>query len=240
MNKKNISNLELSRRLKENYSEWKDVSLRFENYFIIFNKFSNDKLLNISGNALKLYIYLGINSNTKTGEVWHSNKTIAEYFNKSERTIRSWMTELERMNLVYRLQLKFNEESHTYLQPYFFQNYIKSEKYVYAFRFKNTFNRTNIPLILFEDKIIRNIKKYFKIKSYIKIYDDYFRIQTYTPINKNLLIEFPSFLTKNLLESLLSYSKIINENSSNTITIDKSFIFENFKYKDRYYSSEIE
>lgn len=104
---------------KENYGYWKEKSLNENGFFVIFNGFLQTEILKkISGNALKLYIYLGLNSGNLTGEVWHSHKSIATYFGKSERTIRAWFKELEDLNLIQKMQLEFNGVNHVYLQPY--------------------------------------------------------------------------------------------------------------------------
>lgn len=116
---KKYSNKDKAVIYKKNYEFWKKEGLDNYGYFIIFNGFiTSNKLVNINGNALKLYIYLGMYSKNMTGEVWHSNYKIAKYFNKSERTIRNWMRELEDLNLIKRMQLEFNGESHTFLQTY--------------------------------------------------------------------------------------------------------------------------
>ncbi|MGK0469341.1 helix-turn-helix domain-containing protein [Clostridium sp.] len=116
---KKYTNKDLAILYKKNYEVWKKEGLNSYGYFILFNGLiTSNKLININGNALKLYLYLGIHSKNMTGEVWHSNNRIAKYFNKSERTIRNWMKELEDMNLIKRMQLEFNGESHTYLQTY--------------------------------------------------------------------------------------------------------------------------
>lgn len=104
---------------RKNHKEWKKQSLNENGYFVIFNGFVESHILTkISGNALKLYIYLGMHSQNLTGEVWHSNKTIAKYFNKSERTIRGWVLELEELNLIKRMRLVYDGEVHMFLQPY--------------------------------------------------------------------------------------------------------------------------
>lgn len=114
-----LNNREKSELMKNNYSNWKKDSLKKGGYFIIFKGFlESDKLKIISGNSLKLYIYLGINSKNMTGEIWHSNESIAKYFKKSERTIRLWMKELEDLKLIKRMQLDFNGPAYTYLQTY--------------------------------------------------------------------------------------------------------------------------
>lgn len=114
-----LSNKDKSAIYKTNYKLWKSKALEENGYFIIFDGFvENNSLKNISGNALKLYIYLGIYSKNMTGEVWHSNARIAKYFGKSERSVRNWMKELEDLNLIKRMQLEFNGQAHNYLQPY--------------------------------------------------------------------------------------------------------------------------
>lgn len=105
--------------LQYQYSEWKFKSMDESGYFLIFSGFKdNDILKKLSGNALKLYIYLGINSNNFSGTVWHSNKTIAKYFEKSERTIRSWMKELEEKNLIKRIRDGYDGIIYSILLPY--------------------------------------------------------------------------------------------------------------------------
>ena len=120
MSFQNLSNTQKSNHYKKNYNNWKDnTRTTKKGFFIIYNDFlKKDMLRKISGNALKLYIYLGLHSQNNTGEVWHTIDTIAKYFNKSPRTISYWIHELESIGLIIRMQLKLNEESHTYLQPY--------------------------------------------------------------------------------------------------------------------------
>lgn len=113
------TNKDLSKLMKKNYERWKQSGLQNNGYFVIFDGFLEyNKLKNISGGALKLYIYLGLNSKNMTGEVWHSIPRIAKYFGKSERTINNWVSELEKLNLIKRMQKKLNGVSYTYIQPY--------------------------------------------------------------------------------------------------------------------------
>lgn len=104
----------------KNYSNWRTLNKeKHSGFFMIYNDFFEKKILKkISGNALKLYIFLGVNSKNETGESWYSVDKIAEYFGKSPRTISYWVAELEKYNLIKRMQLELNKESHTYLQPY--------------------------------------------------------------------------------------------------------------------------
>ncbi|HDR7327128.1 helix-turn-helix domain-containing protein [Bacillus toyonensis] len=120
---------------RKNYKNWKDNSLENIGYFPVFQTFKESYLLqNLSGNAFKLYIYLGLQSGNKTGETWVTIETISKYFKKSPRTISNWIQELEDHKLIERLQLKPNEPSHTFLQGYGFttamivSNILQSDK----------------------------------------------------------------------------------------------------------------
>lgn len=114
-----VSNYEKAEQYKDNYRKWKDKGLSRQGYFIIFNSFiKNNFLKKISGNALKLYIYLGSHTDNYTGECWVSIDTIAKYFDRTPRAVSYWIKELEDLNLIRRQQLKPNDSSHTYLQPY--------------------------------------------------------------------------------------------------------------------------
>lgn len=203
LNKK--TNKQLSQILKNNYNEWKKEGLSEGGYFIIFNGFQHsNKLKNISGNALKLYIYLGINSNSQTGEVWHSNSKIAKYFDRSERTIRTWMQELESLNLIKRMQLQFNGNSHTYLQTYSLSNESDKNKdiYKYKYRLKNLEYRKSVDLRLFKDDICNGIFSVIK-DCYVGVYKNYFEIKSYTPIDKNTLRKLGKYIkdTNNQFDS---------------------------------------
>ncbi|MEG2985089.1 MAG: helix-turn-helix domain-containing protein [Peptostreptococcaceae bacterium] len=119
MHDKYIKNSEKATHLQDNYREWKINSMNESGYFLVFQGFlENDTLKDISGNALKLYLYLGVHSNNFAGVVWHSNERIALYFNKSQRTIRGWMKELEDMKLIKRMRLQYDGIAYTFLLPY--------------------------------------------------------------------------------------------------------------------------
>lgn len=114
-----LSNNKKADIFKNNYRVWKERGLNRYGYFTIFEGFLNSNILNkLNGNSLKLYLYFGLNSNNFTGECFHSIETIAKYFKKSERTIQNWITDLEKNNLIKRMQLKYNGVSYTFLQPY--------------------------------------------------------------------------------------------------------------------------
>lgn len=192
------TNKELANSLKTNYSKWKKKSLEEKGYFVIFNALQNtDKLKTITGNALKLYIYLGLNSDNFTGEVWHSNARIAKYFNKSERTIRYWMKELESLNLIKRFQLNFNGESHVFLQPYELIDTLIKDKYVYYYRLKNPLYRYAIDLKVHEYALVRCLQKNLP-KCYIKIKHDTIQISSYSPIENKYLRQISKFVKKDI------------------------------------------
>ncbi|MZP28410.1 HTH domain-containing protein [Heliobacterium undosum] len=117
--KRPMSNQEKANRLCEEYKKWKTSSLELFGFFPIFVTFKETFLLrNLSGNALKLYVYLGLMSKNLTGEAWVSVETIARYFERSTRTIDNWVKELEEIGLIERMQMKPNDVAHTYLRPY--------------------------------------------------------------------------------------------------------------------------
>ncbi|MGB2513197.1 helix-turn-helix domain-containing protein [Leuconostoc suionicum] len=88
-------------------------------FFVIFNGFLDDgHLKKISGGALKLYVFLGIKSKNDTGESFYTVKQMADYFDVSTRSISNWIKELEKINLVERIQLEYNGVAHTFLNTY--------------------------------------------------------------------------------------------------------------------------
>jgi hypothetical protein len=117
-----IENLPNKRRAeiyKEKFSSWKKNSLINEGYFPIFKNFKEKFILkDLSGNAIKLYIYLGYHSKNQTGECWVTIDTIAKYFDKSNRAVSGWIKELEGAQLIKRMQMEKNGVAHTFLTPY--------------------------------------------------------------------------------------------------------------------------
>jgi hypothetical protein len=114
-----FSNKQKAELHRANYEEWKGKAFDQFGFFPIFQPFKESFLLsNLSGNALRLYIYLGLMSGNLTGETWVSIDTVSKYFDKSPRAVSSWFRELESAKLIERLQFKHNEVSHTFLMPY--------------------------------------------------------------------------------------------------------------------------
>ena len=119
MDFKKIPNYRKKSLLNNNYKKWKENKFETEGFFPIFISFKEEFLLkNLSGNALKLYIYLGLRSGNNTGETWISIETICKYFEKSPRTISYWLKELIDKGLISRFQLEKDSSSHTFLLPY--------------------------------------------------------------------------------------------------------------------------
>lgn len=107
---------------RSNYKKWKEKSLDFCGYFPVFQHFKEGFILReLSGNALKLYIYIGLHTGNKTGETWVTIESMSNYFEKSPRTISYWLEELIEQDLITRIQLNYNEPAHTFLIPYGYQ-----------------------------------------------------------------------------------------------------------------------
>ncbi|MCI0184646.1 helix-turn-helix domain-containing protein [Sulfoacidibacillus ferrooxidans] len=79
---------------------------------------SEDVLNRVSGNAIRLYVYLGHRGVNETGECWITIETMARYFKKSKRTVSYWLSELENVGLIKRIQFNLDESAHTFLRPY--------------------------------------------------------------------------------------------------------------------------
>ncbi len=115
-----LQNSVQAKLLRKNYESWRLINFADDRgFFIIYETFKSKNILNqISGNALKLYIFFGISSNNETGESWYSLEYIAKYFGKSTRTISNWILELEKVKLIKRIQLERDGVAHTFLKPY--------------------------------------------------------------------------------------------------------------------------
>lgn len=119
MDFENLPNYRKAEIYRSRYKKWKEDSLVFVGYFPIFQSFKEEFILrDLSGNALKLYVYLGLHSGNKTGETWVTIENIAKYFDKSPRAVSYWIEELVESKLIERVQLKYNESAHTFLIPY--------------------------------------------------------------------------------------------------------------------------
>lgn len=124
--KKDILNSE-----RKYYSDWRNENEQSNKpFFAVHSDFEVTCLKEISGGALKLYVYLGFRAKYRTGEVWESIPEISNFFEKDERTVAKWFSELERANLVSRYQTGFNRAANSFLKPYGFRiNIINSLGY---------------------------------------------------------------------------------------------------------------
>ncbi|MDD9309716.1 helix-turn-helix domain-containing protein [Cytobacillus firmus] len=116
-----ITNKRKATLLRKQYGEWKKEAFKKLGFFPIFQPIKESFILRkTSGNAIKLYVYLGLISANETGESWVSIETISKYFMKSERTISNWLKELEEVGLIERFQLEKDGVAHTFIKPYGF------------------------------------------------------------------------------------------------------------------------
>ncbi len=115
---KDIYQLEMD-QLRYKYKKWKGSRKdSHSTFFMIYSDFKDIHLKDISGGALKLYVYLGFQADTFTGECWQSIDSIAYFFRNDTRTVNKWVKELEERGLIKRIQTGFKRISNTFLIPY--------------------------------------------------------------------------------------------------------------------------
>lgn len=68
--------------------------------------------------TLELCLYIGINSKNETGESWYSIEKFCDYFICDKRNAMRWLSELEKNNLIFRVQNGYRRVSNTFLKPY--------------------------------------------------------------------------------------------------------------------------
>lgn len=104
--------------LTAQHEAWRtDNFLNKKGFYPVFSGFKKYFGL-LSPGAITLFLYLGLHSNNISGQSHHSIKTMAKNLNKSERTVSNWISELEEIGLIERLQPNFNSVSHTFIIPY--------------------------------------------------------------------------------------------------------------------------
>lgn len=105
--------------LRDQYSKWKEQRKDEKSpFFMIYSDFKETHLKELSGGALKLYLFLGFHVNTFTGECWVSVEKIADYLGKDERTVRKWFEELQDKKLIARIQTGYKRVANTFFLPY--------------------------------------------------------------------------------------------------------------------------
>jgi len=114
---KDIYNVQME-ALRNDHKNWKEQQKASKaSFFIVYTDFKS-KLKDISGGALKLYIFLGFHANNQTGECWVSSETIANFFGNDERTAKKWFSELIELGLIERIQTGFHRIANTFFLPY--------------------------------------------------------------------------------------------------------------------------
>lgn len=113
---------EIFNQKKLDYAQWKDELQEINKpFFMIPTDFKHLFLKDISGGALKLFIFLGFHAKYQTGDTWYSASQIASFFEKDERTIANWFEELEKKGLIFREQKGYKMKANTFLRPYGFR-----------------------------------------------------------------------------------------------------------------------
>jgi hypothetical protein len=106
-------------RHRKNYRLWKSKRRESKSpFFVIYSDFKDIHLKNLSGGALKLFLFLGFHINTFTGECWVSTDNIADFFGNDPRTVKNWFKELEEKGLVARIQTGYKRVANTFFLPY--------------------------------------------------------------------------------------------------------------------------
>lgn len=117
LNEKN----EIFSKQREKHELWrKDLQEMNKPFFMLPTDFKHLYLKDISGGALKLYLFLGFHSKYYTGESWYTNEEISYFFEKDARTVSNWFKELEAAGLIFRAQKGVHMKANTFLQPYGF------------------------------------------------------------------------------------------------------------------------
>lgn len=211
---------------REEYSTWKKQNMELNKpFFQIHTDFETIFLKDISGGALKLYVYLGFRAKYMTGELWESIPTISSFFDKDVRTIANWFEELEEIGLVSRYQVGYKRSANTFLKPYGFNisvydtligsdfetisEHMEENSYIFnkAIMFNYAFTEYTLVLIKEENNII-NCQAFPYFES-----EDIGKIRTFLLKNKikidNFDISMPFSTSNNIEQSiyreLLSY-----------------------------------
>lgn len=107
---------------REEYATWKsELQEMNKPFFMIPTDFKHIFLKEISGGALKLFLFLGFHSKYNSGESWYTTEQIATFFGNDPRTIANWFKELEDLGLIFREQKGFKMKASTFLKPFGFR-----------------------------------------------------------------------------------------------------------------------
>ena len=101
------------------HKEWRQwTQSQRMGFFPIFNKSFLEKLPHITGNAVRLYLFLGAHINNQDGSTTVSIETIMHRFDATKRTVHNWIKELRKHDLILRIQSGFTHPTYTLLLPY--------------------------------------------------------------------------------------------------------------------------
>lgn len=106
---------------ESSHTDWRaKMKSEKQGFFPVFSEAIKPHLKDLSGSALRLFIYLGVHSDNETGEVRAriTNRTMTDFFNCSERTLHKWIAELENAGLIVRLQTRFKATGKIFMLPY--------------------------------------------------------------------------------------------------------------------------
>lgn len=105
--------------LRREHETWKHELQQINKpFFMIPTDFSHLFLKDMSGGALKLYLFLGFHSKYRTGESWYTTEQVANFFNKDPRTVAGWFSELESLGLIFRAQKGIMMKANTFMRPF--------------------------------------------------------------------------------------------------------------------------
>jgi len=102
------------------YKEWrKRQHEERAGFFPVFSKDFKPYLKDLSGNAVRLYVYLGLHSNNETGQTSNTTLRAMQYFFDCDpRTLQKWLAELENAGLIKRVQPFYKAKRQIVLKPY--------------------------------------------------------------------------------------------------------------------------
>lgn len=107
---------------REDYTVWRNELQEINKpFFMIPSDFKHVFLKDISGGALKLFLFLGFHSKYHTGESWYTAEQVGNFFSKDPRTVANWFKELEDNGLIFRAQKGIMMKANTFLKPYGFK-----------------------------------------------------------------------------------------------------------------------
>ena len=107
---------------REEFAEWrKDLKEINKPFFMIPSDFKHLFLKDLSGGALKLFLFLGFHSKYNTGESWYTVEQVGTFFGKDPRTVANWFKELEDKGLIFRRQKGIMMKANTFLKPFGFR-----------------------------------------------------------------------------------------------------------------------